>query len=131
MDRHAKESNLVIKKKKKNKGDGNGKLNEHEELVDSTSEIALSESLMFGGNDDNSSTVMSSIVEENNGIIMSNESITNLIQGRKTILQERKNDVVKDADLMSKCPYNRDHILRIWRTPRHFLKVMSAVVSNF
>ena len=48
---------------------------------------------------------------------------SNLLQSRHSTRKNRSSKIVAVGSKDTwKCPFNREEILRIWRTPRHFLK---------
>lgn len=146
MDRHNKESQLSTIQKKKTKKAKSGKVvnGAHAEIDDANGSSA------GGASNGNSmgnisaknnaatskeSSLLANLMDEtnnangdennsNNNNMSNNNNRSSAEESRKDEKYLKKKNSMKKSDVFLsgwKCPFNREEILRIWRTPRHFL----------
>ena len=142
MDRHNKESQLSnIQKKKKTtttKKTKSGKVvnGSHAEIDDAINKSAGGASNVNSmGNTSTKndaskeSSLLANLMDEtnndnDNNSMSNNNNRSSAEESRKDENYLKKKNSMKKSDVFLsgwKCPFNREEILRIWRTPRHFL----------
>ena len=140
MDRHNKESQLsnIQKKKKTTKKTKNGKVvnGANAEIDDANgssaggaSNVNSMRNISTKNDASKESSLLANLMDETNNAndnnSMSNDNNrSSAEESRKDENYLKKKNSMKKSDVFLsgwKCPFNREEILRIWRTPRHFL----------